>query len=245
MTRRHLVLVAALLAAGLLVAAPAPKAPEQLGPTTKEELRTGRKRMATVLTAVHNYLDANNGNWPTDITDDGGKPILSWRVRLLPYLEQETLYKQFDLSEAWDGTANRKLIEQMPDCFAPARKVTKEKGQTFYQGFDGPDAPFWAGKQPKFPASFPDGTSNTIALVEGGEPVTWTKPADLPFDPTGDLPKLGGVYGDEFWVGMCDGSVRLAVTRHVDAEQFRRAVTTADGFVVDLDSALGRGPRMR
>lgn len=245
MTCRILAVGALLLVGSLLVAAPAPKAPEQPGPTTKEELRVGRKRMEAVMLAVINYADVNNGQWPTNITDGDGKAILSWRVRLLPFLEQKELYEKFDLSEPWDGKSNRKLVEQMPEVFAPARRVAKNKGETFCQGFDGPGAAFMAGARPQLLASFPDGTSNTIGLVEAGEPVVWTKPADIAFDPEKELAKLGGVYADEFWVGMCDGSARLAVTKHIDAEQFRRAVTTADGFVLDLDSAFGRVPKGR
>lgn len=234
-----------LLASSLVAAAPVPKSPEQLGPTTKEELRTGKKRMQALVLAAITYADEHNGKWPTNVTDEKGKTLLSWRVRLLPYLGQKELFEKFDLTDAWDGKTNRKLVEQMPDCFAPARNVTKEQGVTFCQGFDGPGAAFEAGKPLRFPASFPDGTSQTIALVEAGEPVTWTKPADVAFDPKGDQPKLGGVYDGEFWVGMCDGSAYLAVTKHIDFEQFQRAVTTADGYVLDLEAALGRSPKRK
>lgn len=239
MTARSLALSAAFVSASLVVAAPVPKSPEQLGPTTKDELRTGKRRMQALVLAAITYADDHNGQWPANVTDEKGNALLSWRVRLLPYLGQKELYEKFDLTQAWDGKANRKLVEQMPDCFAPARNVTKEQGVTFFQGFDGLGAAFEAGKQLRFPASFPDGTSNTIALVEAGEAVTWTKPADIPFDVKGEQPKLGGVYDGEFWVGMCDGSAYLAVTKHIDFEQFQRAVTTADGYIVNLDAAFG------
>ena len=240
MTARTLALAVVLAAAAVAAAAPIPKASDQPGPATKEELRAGRKRMAALVLALHAYIDDHNGLWPTNVVDGEGKVLLSWRVQLLPYLGEEELYKRFDLTESWDGKTNRKLIEQMPDAFAPARDVTKNKGETFYQGFDGRGAAFDASARLKFPGSFPDGTSNTIALVEAGEPVIWTKPADIAYDSSAELPKLGGVFDGEFWVGLCDGSVWLAVTKKLDAQNFHRAVTTADGFVVDMDSAFGR-----
>ena len=64
--------------------------------------------------ALHNYADANRGKLPGDVLDKTGKPLLSWRVLLLPYLEQNDLYKQFKLDEPWDSKNNRPLLEKMP-----------------------------------------------------------------------------------------------------------------------------------
>lgn len=238
MTARHIALALPLLAVGLAVAAPVPKVEGDPGPATKGQLRTARQRMAHIILAMHTYNDANN-RFPANVTDGKGKVLLSWRVLLLPHMGQGDLYKKFDLTEAWDGPNNIKLVEQMPDCFAPARGKTKKAGETFYQGFEGADTVFQPGKKVHV-AAIPDGSSNTIAVVEGGEPVTWTKPADIPFDPkAAELPKLGGVFDGEFFVGMSDGSVRLALTKHVDPEQFRLMVTASDGMVVNWDAAFG------
>lgn len=223
-----------------VIAAPVPKVESDPGPATKSELRTGRQRMRDLILAIHSYADANNGLFPANVIDGKGNAVLSWRVRLLPHLGQEELYKKFDLTEAWDGPTNAKLIAAMPDAFAPARGKTKNKGDTFYQGFDGPSTAFKSGGRVRIPASFPDGLSNTIALVEAGDPVPWTKPEDLAFNPkAAALPKMGGVFDGEFFVGLCDGSVRLALTRHIDARNFRLMVTADDGEVMDPDAAFG------
>ena len=67
--------------------------------------------------AMHNYLDAN-GHFPTPFSvDKQKKPLLSWRVHLLPYLEQQNLYRQFRLDEPWDSEHNKKLIKLMPKIF--------------------------------------------------------------------------------------------------------------------------------
>ena len=68
--------------------------------------------------AMHNYHDTN-GKFPAASSfDKDGKPLLSWRVHVLPYLEQAELYKQFHLDEPWDSEHNKKLIEKMPNVLA-------------------------------------------------------------------------------------------------------------------------------
>jgi hypothetical protein len=67
---------------------------------------------------------------PTDIVDKNGKVLLSWRVLLLPYLEEGALYKQLKLDEPWDSKHNKKLLEKMPKVFASPRVTLKRKGLT-------------------------------------------------------------------------------------------------------------------
>ena len=54
---------------------------------------------------------------PSDVLNTQGKPILSWRVLLLPYVEQDHLYKQFKLNEAWDSAHNLKLADKIPSVY--------------------------------------------------------------------------------------------------------------------------------
>ena len=88
--------------------------------------------------ALHNYHDAH-GKFPTNVYGPKGEPLLSWRVHLLPYLEEDNLYKQFKMDEAWDGPNNKELIEKMPKVYRGRPTATHPKGKTFYQGFVSPD----------------------------------------------------------------------------------------------------------
>ena len=59
-----------------------------------------------------------------------GKPLLSWRVLILPFLDQQALYDQFHLDEPWDSPHNRTLIAKMPAIFrCPAEKRRPRPGR--------------------------------------------------------------------------------------------------------------------
>ncbi len=90
--------------------------------------------------AMHNLHDVNNHFPPQAIVDDDGKPLLSWRVAMLPYLEQQDLYNEFKLDEPWDSEHNKALIPRMPAVFAIPGAAKPEPGKTFYRGFSGPAA---------------------------------------------------------------------------------------------------------
>lgn len=218
----------------LVVAAPVPKDKGKEEPATDEQRKEVENNFKQILLAMHNYSDAM-GTWPADIVDPNTKkPVLSWRVALLPYLEQEHLYKQFKLDEPWDGKTNKKLTEELPKIYAPVRVMKVEKGETFYRGFGGKDpaagGAFPPGGRLRMPASFPDGTSNTIAVIDAGEPVVWTQPGtDMDIDPKKELPKLGRMIdGEFFYCGMMDGSVRV-VKRQFDEKEMRKFIGRADG----------------
>jgi len=187
--------------------------------------------------ATHNYADVNNGQiFPYAIMDKQGKPLLSWRVALLPYVEQDNLYKQFKLDEPWDSEHNKKLLAIMPKIYAPARgKKTREPYSTYYRVFTGKDALFAPNGKNRFTiGNVPDGTSNTIAVVEAGEAVPWTKPEGLEYDAKKPLPKLGGQFRNGFLVLMLDGSVRV-VSRKVSETTLRNAIMPADGNPLGSD----------
>lgn len=228
----------------VLVAAPVPKGDEKLPPPTREQLKQSKNNLKHIVLAMHNYLDVHN-TFPQDVTDANGKPILSWRVLLLPYIDgQADLYKKFAVDEAWDSATNKKLIEEIPDVYAPVRVKVKNKGETFYQGFTGGGAMFEPGQRLTL-VSVTDGTSNTVAVVEAGEPVFWTKPGDLPFDPNKELPKLGGQFDGDFYLGMCDGSVHFAYGTGMNADEFKKLITRAGGEIADADKAFGDGPKKK
>jgi prepilin-type processing-associated H-X9-DG protein len=179
---------------------------------------TASNNLKQIGIALHSFSDAYGGPLPVHgvgpkaqpLRAPNDKPLLSWRVAILPFIEQDNLYRQFKLDEPWDSEHNKKLIEQMPKIYAPVNKPGKP-GYTHLQMVIGPNALQPAGT--RIPASFPDGMSNTIAVVEAAEPVIWTKPDDIMLPGKGvpkDLKKkFGGLYPGGFNVLMWDGSVRF------------------------------------
>ena len=208
--------------------------------------------MKQIALAMMNFNDAN-GTMPLPaLCDQKGKPLLSWRVALLPYIEQENLYNQFHFDEPWDSPNNKKLLEKMPKVYAPVHGKTKQPYSTYYQVFVGQGAPFqmvpgrglpiasWMGG-PRLPASFPDGTSQTFLVVEAGEAVPWTKPNDIPFDEKKPVPPLGGDFGFGFHAALADGSV-LFIKKDIDDKLLKLLIMPADGNPIDWDKVpvIGR-----
>jgi hypothetical protein len=185
--------------------------------------------------AMHNYHDAM-GKFPAAATYDGsGKPLLSWRVALLPYLEHNALFQQFKLDEAWDGPHNKPLLAQMPKKFAPVQGQV-EPNSTYYQVFAGPGSVF-EGRNGCRISDVQDGLSNTFLVVEAGEAVPWTKPEDIPFDPQKPLPKLGAMFGGDFNALLGDGSVKL-IRKSIDEATLKALITRNGNEVID-PSRLG------
>jgi RNA polymerase sigma factor (sigma-70 family) len=191
------------------------------------------------------------GGPPAGGTDAGGaappaiggnaKPLLSWRVAILPYIEQDNLYKQFKLDEPWDSDHNKKLIARMPAVYAaPGTKA--DDGRTYYQAIVGTGAAWEPRHEMRFPASFTDGLSNTILVVEAATPVPWTKPEDLPYVTDQALPKFGGLFGGDFHALFGDGAVQFLSAR-ADEQQLRYAIMPNDGNPIDLDKLLVAGSR--
>jgi prepilin-type processing-associated H-X9-DG protein len=192
-----------------------------------------QNNLKQIAIAMINYGDTY-GHLPAQgVFGQDGKPLLSWRVLILPYIEQDNLYKQFHLDEPWDSEHNKKLLAQMPKTYAMPGSP-KGTTDTHYLCFVGPGAFFEGKKGLKFPGEFVDGTSNTIMTVEAAKGVPWTKPEDLPFDPKGELPKLGGQFPGGFNVGMCDGSVRF-LSNKISKETLKAAITRNGGEVLGPD----------
>jgi hypothetical protein len=224
-------LACVVLFAGLAgAAAPVPKdAP--LPEVTPEHLKASQENLKQIVLAFHNYESAY-AHFPLNVADKNGKELLSWRVLILPYIEQQELYQQFKLDEPWDSENNKKLVEKMPKLYAPIR-VKAKAGETFYQVFYGENAVYGPKLKPTI-VGITDGTSNTALVVEAGTSVVWTRPTDVQFDEKKALPKLGGLFDGEFHVGMCDGSV-IAIKKDFDEQQMKYLIMPADGNVIDFD----------
>jgi hypothetical protein len=132
--------------------------------------------------AIHNYISSHKNLFPPAYTTgQDGKPLLSWRVLILPYLDQDALYKEFHLDEPWDSPHNRALLAKMPSVYrCPLESPAAARdGKTRYLAARGPNTIF-RGAEPVAFKAITDGSSNTIILVDAGDEraVPWTKPDD-------------------------------------------------------------------
>ncbi len=180
---------------------------------------TSANNMKQLLLAMHLYAQDHGNRFPAPANYDAdGKPLLSWRVHLLPYLDQEALYKQFHLDEPWDSAHNRTLIQQRPGVFM--NPMAPEPGKSVYMLVTGKNAPF-TGKQGP---ALDDGVSRRVVLVEASEEnaLVWTQPGDWKFDPTKPIGGLGTYWNDSVQVGNGDGSIhRIPLDGDPDAVRTR------------------------
>jgi hypothetical protein len=223
-----------LLLAGI-VAVQAMNADDPL-PITEKDLKASANNLKQIVLSIHTHSDAK-GAIASDILDKNDKPLLSWRVAILPYIEkgeQELeLYKQFKLNEPWDSDNNKKLIEKMPKIYAPIR-VKAKPGETFYQTMTGEGTLFVKHKPVYQIGSIPDGTSLTGLIFEAGDPVIWTKPVDLPFEKDKPLPKLGGMFDGICQLGLADGST-IKLRRYPDEFELKSLIIPDDGRLVEFE----------
>ena len=182
--------------------------------------------------AMHNYYSANK-HFPLPASrGPDGKPLLSWRVLILPYIEQDALFKQFHLDEPWDSPHNRTLVDKMPAVYRlPISR--SEAGRTNYLLPVGNGALFDADKPTEF-KDVTDGTSNTIMVVEVDDQhaVVWTKPEDWAFDPKEPAKGLGRFFDGRFNAAFCDGSV-TSFPPTEDMNNLRALFTRAGGEVAE------------
>src|SRR5262245_33814761 len=202
-----------------------------------EPRKASTSNLKELALAAHNHESTTRTLPPWAIFSKDGKPLLSWRVVILPYLgkEEGELYKQFKLDEPWDSPHNKKLIEKMPRVFKHPRAGDKP-GLTRYQGFVGTGMIF--DPDPARRASLvtiKDGTSNTLLYAEAAEAVEWTKLADMTYDAKKPLPKLyAGWQGKGFFTAFADGSVRF-IKATVPEATLRALITPSGGEVYTLD----------
>ncbi|OWK38341.1 RNA polymerase sigma factor [Fimbriiglobus ruber] len=210
-------------------AADKPAAPAR-GPAAHWQSVASRENLRKIAIAVHDYND-EHGHVPKDITDKDGRPLLSWRVAILPQLEQDVLYDQFKFNEPWDSPHNRRLIAYMPRVFrASAQKAT----DTYIKAIVGPGAIFDPTTKVTLQSvAESDGMSLTLMLVEAGSPVPWTKPADILFDPKGKPPVLEGPFTDAVHVVTGDGATHRLSTKP-DPDALKNYIGRNDGRIVDL-----------
>jgi hypothetical protein len=180
--------------------------------------------------AIHNYNEVYGHFPPAYVADKDDKPMHSWRVLILPFMDDKALYDRYDLNEPWDGPNNKKLLAARPSMYAcPSGENawTAGSAHTSYVAVVGPDA-VWRGETPRSTkdVDLNGKLANTIMLVETADAnINWMEPRDFSLDAlqNGDSPPASPTisskhvhYNGFFYqdtsagaqVALADGSVR-------------------------------------
>ena len=129
--------------------------------------------------------------FPADILDEEGKPLLSWRVALLPAMGMADLYNKFKLDEPWDSEANEALLEEMPAVFQQLTIDSEpDPAKTVVRFFDSAGTPFSKRDLTIEDIKFPQ-TTLMFVNVTPQYAVEWTKPEPLEFNIDGVMDILG------------------------------------------------------
>jgi hypothetical protein len=171
--------------------------------TRKSKVESNMRQIANAMRA---HIETNK-RYPARIGPGKGQK-LSWRVAILPFVNEQSLYDQFHLDEPWDSDNNKKLIKKMPEVFYSPQRP--KDGKTLFLVPVGKDTVF------ENPNGISDrGVSNsqtrTIILVEANEDrtVIWTKPDDLEYDAARPMNGLGHAWPDGFHAAFADGTPRF------------------------------------
>ena len=191
-----------------------------------------------IVLAHHNYHTKHDHFPPAYSASKDGKPLLSWRVLILPFLDQQALYDQFHLDEPWDSAHNRTLISKMPAVFRcpDENDAIAKDGKTRYLA-PRSAATIMRGAEPVALREIADGTSNTIIALDAGDDhaVEWTKPADWEFDPD---PAVLSIFKSHEPAGtnmaFADGSVRF-ISATIKPVTLRDLLTRDGGEVIGAD----------
>lgn len=188
--------------------------------------------------AFHNFESAFR-SFPVIVADsaqieEAKRPKLSWRVHILPFLEQQALYEQFKLDEPWDSDHNKALLEKIPDIY----RTIPDSTNTTILAIAGEGTAFKDETPGKF-ASIKDGTSNTLLIVEAAakHAVPWTKPDDLQVGTGDKFPAFGRDEDDFFYACLFDGSLQK-IRKDVTAEELIPFTTVEGAEIVDFSSIV-------
>lgn len=174
--------------------------------------------------ALHSSYDVNK-QLPAPRAFKGD---LSWRVTVLPYIEQDVLFRQFDMNKAWDQPPNQQILTQRPRTYQSPLHPAADASSTPFQYFTGPNSLFPQSTTVVRFEQIKDGTSNTILFSESKSPVPWSKPADM--STVGALM----VPVDRYVVCMADGSVKVVNPARILEADVRGMIHPDDGKFMPL-----------
>ena len=200
-----------------------------------------RNNLKQIALALHNYHDTYRCLPPAYIADEKGRPMHSWRVLILPFLEQEALYRKYRFDEPWDGPNNRKLASTVLDVFNCPSQSDDPSTMTSYVVILGPSTA-WPGDKSTRWRDFADGTSNTLLVVEvKGSGIHWMEPRDLhvvQMSPRVNPPAGQGIssaHPGGANVAWADGSVQF-LPESMRRGDLKALLTIAGEELVDLNN---------
>ena len=215
-----LVPLALFLYASLLILLPG------CGPSKSQSKAVSSYHMKQITLALHLYHDDYHC-LPAAVTRDAeGRPMHSWRVAILPYLEEHELYEKYDFDQPWDSPHNLEVAKQIPEFYTdPAFPQYTREGKTTYLALAGPKTALSTEGWYKL-EELVRGTTDTVAFVQDTQrPVPWTKPVDISPEEFLSSNLDAGYYGGTL-VGMADGSVQ---TFHDGDKPRLKPMVTIDG----------------
>ncbi len=142
-----------------------------------------QNNMREIAQVILTYQNKNGRLPPPYVADENGKPLYSWRVLILPYLERGDIAALWKFDEPRDSPNNKPLSDTYLDvfrCFSDVGDGTR-KPLTNYVAVVGPGTA-WEEDAKLNTASFKDGAGNTLLLVEiADSDIHWAEPRDLNF----------------------------------------------------------------
>ena len=208
---------------------------EQIAPLLNLQLEmTHRTQSANNLKqltiGLHNYHE-QHGKLPSAVMVHKSGNHYSWRVAILPYLNEQELYDQYRFDQKWDSPVNQRVTKQIPAVFKHP-SAAPDSLLTNYFAVVGDGAVF-DGSVPTDLTQVQDGTVNTIMLVEGRQKTHWAKPEDILFDLKSIRKHVGGFTEEGANTAFCDGSVRF-IAKDIGPDVLYQLITRSGGDFVDL-----------
>lgn len=202
----------------------------------REEARISQcqNNLKQIALALHNYHDVFR-HFPTAFSRGAdGTPWHSWRVDILPFLEQQPLYSSYRFWEPWNGPTNSKLSKAAPTCL----RCPFDEGpatDTSYLAVTGPGT-IWPDDKPTRFRDVLDGTSNTIMVVEvANSGVHWMEPRDLRIDEM-NL-NVDGAPGNSISSNHIRGAAVLFADGHVELLTQETAKATIKNWLLISDES--------
>jgi hypothetical protein len=193
--------------------------------------------------AFHIYHDSYGALPPLYTVDENGKPLHSWRVLILPQIEQLRLYEKIRLNEPWDSEYNKQFHTAIIDTYrCPSCAESQQSGLCNYSAIAGQVlSPAKKANEMKGNgfATITDGTSNTFAVVEVKKPFCWMDPtADITLDElvkgiNKSDAKAGSNHPGGANVAIFDGSVHF-ISNSILSETLKAFGNPSDGKAVRL-----------